>query len=92
MDAKKILTVGADVLSKVSESHDRDSMLCADGAGATILEGRRTDGLIEIIGHKTHRDTSLYSQMLYMGNIRMIFFSIWNNIFYLEQVVKLYVI
>ena len=31
-DAKKILVVGADVLSRISDPHDRDSMIYADGA------------------------------------------------------------
>ena len=37
-DAKKILVIGADVLSRISDPHDRDSMIYADGAGAAIVE------------------------------------------------------
>ena len=66
-DAKKILVIGAEVLSRVSDPHDRDSMLYADGAGATILEGRSTDEAIGIIAHKTRSDTYLHSRMLLMG-------------------------
>lgn len=66
-DAKKILVIGAEVLSRVSDPHDRDSMLYADGAGATILEARKTDEPIGILAHKTRSDTQLYSHMLYMG-------------------------
>ncbi|MGY6650325.1 3-oxoacyl-ACP synthase III family protein [Wenyingzhuangia sp. IMCC45574] len=37
-DAKKALVIGAETLSRVVDKHDRDSMIFADGAGATILE------------------------------------------------------
>jgi 3-oxoacyl-[acyl-carrier-protein] synthase III len=66
-DAKKILVIGAEVLSRISDPHDRDSMLYADGAGATILEARVSDQPIGILAHKTRSDTFLYSKMLYMG-------------------------
>ncbi|MFA6334833.1 MAG: ketoacyl-ACP synthase III [Bacteroidales bacterium] len=66
-DAKKILVLGADILSRISDPHDRDSMLYADGAGATILEARESDTPIGILAHKTRSDTFLHSQMLYMG-------------------------
>lgn len=65
-DAKKILIIGAEVLSRVSDPHDRDSMLYADGAGATILEARQSTTPIGILAHKTRSDTYLYSQMLRM--------------------------
>lgn len=66
-DAKKILVIGAEVLSRVSDPHDRDSMLYADGAGATILEAKQTDEPAGILAHKTRSDTYLYSRMLFMG-------------------------
>lgn len=66
-DAKKILVIGADVLSRVSDPHDRDSMLYADGAGAVVMEARRSDHPVGILAHKTRSDTFLYSKMLYMG-------------------------
>jgi 3-oxoacyl-[acyl-carrier-protein] synthase-3 len=66
-DAKKVLVIGSDILSRISDPHDRDSMLYADGAGATILEGRESDVPIGILGHRTRSDTLLYSKMLYMG-------------------------
>ncbi|MEI6576951.1 MAG: ketoacyl-ACP synthase III [Bacteroidota bacterium] len=65
-DAKKILVIGAEALSRVSDPHDRDSMLYADGAGATVLEARQSDTPLGIIAHKTRSDTLLYSQMLHM--------------------------
>jgi 3-oxoacyl-[acyl-carrier-protein] synthase-3 len=66
-DARKILVIGADILSRVSDPHDRDSMLYADGAGATILESRMSEYPIGILAHKTRSDTLLNSKMLYMG-------------------------
>lgn len=37
-DAKKALVIGAEILSRVVDPNDRDSMIFSDGAGATILE------------------------------------------------------
>jgi 3-oxoacyl-[acyl-carrier-protein] synthase III len=67
-DAKKILVVGAEILSRVSDPHDRDSMLYSDGAGAVILEAKASDEPTGILAHKTRSDTFLYSKMLYMNN------------------------
>jgi 3-oxoacyl-[acyl-carrier-protein] synthase-3 len=66
-DAKKILVIGAEVLSRVCDPHDRDSMLYADGAGATVLEARQSESPTGILAHKTRSDTYLYSKMLFMG-------------------------
>lgn len=66
-DAKKILVIGAEVLSRVSDPHDRDSMLYADGAGAAVLEAKSSDTPIGILAHKTRSDTFLHSKMLFMG-------------------------
>ncbi|MBS1766408.1 MAG: ketoacyl-ACP synthase III [Acidobacteria bacterium] len=46
-EAKRILVIGAETLSRVCDPHDRDSLIYADGAGAVILEGRETeDGIL----------------------------------------------
>jgi len=42
-DAKRILVIGAEILSRVSDPHDIDSMIYADGAGATIVEATDQD-------------------------------------------------
>jgi len=65
-DAKQILVIGADVLSRISDPYDRDSMLYADGAGAVILEGKESDTPIGILAHTTRSDTYQFSEMLYM--------------------------
>ena len=66
-DAKKILVIGADILSRVCDPHDMDSMLYSDGAGATVLEAKHSDTPIGILAHKTRSDTYEYADMLYMG-------------------------
>jgi 3-oxoacyl-[acyl-carrier-protein] synthase-3 len=66
-DAKKILVIGAEVLSRVSDPHDKDSMLYADGAGAIVLEARESTTAIGIIAHKTRSDTFSHAGLLYMG-------------------------
>ena len=66
-DAKKILVIGADVLSRISDPHDRDSMLYADGAGAVVLEARESTTPIGILAHKTRSDTFSHAGLLYMG-------------------------
>lgn len=66
-DAKKILIIGAEILSRVSDPHDRDTMLYSDGAGAVILEAIKSDHPVGILSHKTRSDTLLYAQMLFMG-------------------------
>lgn len=63
-DAKKILVVGADILSRISDPHDRDSMIYADGAAAVILESVESEVPVGIIGHNTRSDSLEYSQML----------------------------
>jgi 3-oxoacyl-[acyl-carrier-protein] synthase III len=70
-DARKVLVIGADILSRVSDPHDRDSMLYADGAGATIFEAKQSEYPIGILAHKTRSDTLLNSKMLYIGKSYM---------------------
>lgn len=65
-DAKKILVIGADVLSRISDPHDRDCMLYADGAGAVVLEAKESENPVGIIAHKTRTDTLVHCGLLYM--------------------------
>ena len=44
--AKKCLVIGTETLSRVVDDHDRDSMIFADGAGATIVEKAERDGVL----------------------------------------------
>ena len=66
-DAKKILVVGADILSRVSDPHDRDSMIYADGAGATILEAVESNTPVGMLGHNSRSDAIEYVDLLKMG-------------------------
>lgn len=66
-DAKRALVIGADVLSRLYDPHDRDSMIYSDGAGATILEAVESEEPIGILGHSARSDTLEYAQMLFMG-------------------------
>jgi 3-oxoacyl-[acyl-carrier-protein] synthase-3 len=64
-DIRRAMIIGAETLSRVSDPHDRDSLIYADGAGATIIEGRDTsDG---ILAHAVRSDTLEHSNMLFMG-------------------------
>lgn len=66
-DAKKVLVIGADVLSRISDPHDRDSMIYADGAGAVVMEARESETPVGIVAHKTRSDSHLYAKLLHMG-------------------------
>jgi 3-oxoacyl-[acyl-carrier-protein] synthase III len=65
-EAKKALVIGAETLSRVSDPHDRDSMIYSDGAGATIFEGRKSKEPIGIISHETRTDASEFAYLLGM--------------------------
>ncbi|HEX7680454.1 MAG TPA: ketoacyl-ACP synthase III, partial [Thermoanaerobaculia bacterium] len=65
-DIRRAMVIGADTLSRIADPHDRDSMIYADGAGATILEARN-NGNAGILAHATRSDTLDHSTMLTMG-------------------------
>ena len=65
-DIKRAMVIGADTLSRISDPHDRDSLIYADGAGATILESRDTKA--GILSHNVRSDTLEHSAMLRMGH------------------------
>lgn len=52
--AEKILVIGTETLSRICDPHDRDSMIYADGAGATIIEAVNSDEQMGITAHSTH--------------------------------------
>ena len=54
--AKKCLVIGTETLSRVVDKADRDSMIFADGAGATIIENKEDGG--SILSHKSVTYTS----------------------------------
>ena len=65
-DAKKILVIGAEALSRISDPHDRDSMIYSDGAGAAIVEAFESDVPVGILSHKTRSDTLEHVWLLKM--------------------------
>ena len=64
-DAKRILVIGAEILSRVSDPHDIDSMIYGDGAGATLLEA--IDQEAGILSHVTRSDTLDEAYLLRAG-------------------------
>lgn len=65
-DAKKVLVIGGEILSRIADPHDRDSLIYADGAGATIIEARESDVPVGILGHNSRTDALNFAQMLHM--------------------------
>jgi 3-oxoacyl-[acyl-carrier-protein] synthase-3 len=66
-DASRAMVIGGETLSRVSDPHDRDSMIYSDGAGATIFEARETDQPVGILSHATRSDTIDHARLLWMG-------------------------
>lgn len=60
--AKRCLVIGAETLSRVIDLHDRDSMIYADGAGATILEinDEKEDGILAVESASFTYDEAFY--------------------------------
>jgi 3-oxoacyl-[acyl-carrier-protein] synthase-3 len=65
-DAKRILVIGAETLSRISDPHDRDSMIYSDGAGAVIVEGIESNVPVGILTHKTRTDAIDHAWLLNM--------------------------
>lgn len=64
---KRGVVVGADVLSRISDPHDRDSMIYADGAGATVVEVVESEEPTGIIAHSSRSDSVRYAELLTLG-------------------------
>ena len=63
--AKKCLVIGADTLSRITDPNDRDSMIYADGAGATVVEA--TDDSGQILAHASATYTFDEAYFLFYG-------------------------
>ncbi len=63
--AQKCLVIGAEALSRVVDPHDRDSMIYADGAGATIVEN--TDENCGILSYESASYTYTEKDYLFYG-------------------------
>ena len=75
------VVVGSDVLSRISDPHDRDTMIYADGSGATIVEAVESEEPTGILSHSSRSDAVNYWNLLtngdsfnpdYTGNIQFI--------------------
>ena len=66
-DAKRVLVIGSETLSRIVDPHDRDSMIFSDGAGAVILEGVASEEATGIIAHKSQSYSVNYGSLLVMG-------------------------
>jgi len=89
-DAKRILVIGVETLSRVSDPNDIDSMIYSDGSGAVILEAVCSENPVGIISHKTRSDTLLHSNLLRMGKSYNPKLSIKKDIFLKMNGRKLY--
>lgn len=78
---KRGLVVGADVLSRVADPYDRDSMIFSDGAGAAIVEAVESDVPVGILSHAFRSDDD--HGMLNMG------FSVNKNVSTNHQYLKM---
>ena len=67
-DAKRALVIGADVLSRVLDPHDMDSMLFSDGAGAVLLERTDTENPSGFLAHAAMSDCLAGVGFLGMGD------------------------
>lgn len=65
--ATRCLVIGADTLSRVLDPHDRDSMIFADGAGATIIEGVESNEKKGILSTAAVSHTNEEAYYLYLG-------------------------
>ncbi|MEJ5993973.1 ketoacyl-ACP synthase III [Pedobacter sp. Du54] len=66
-DAKKVLVIGSETLSRIIDPHDRDSMIFSDGAGAVIFEAKESAEPIGVLAHKTQTFAVDYGSLLVMG-------------------------
>lgn len=65
-EGRKYLVVGAEMLSRVLDPHDRDSMIYADGAGAAVIEHKEgtESGILSTASRSYTLDEAYY---LYYG-------------------------
>jgi len=88
-NAKRMMIIGAEMLSRVSDPHDRDSMIYSDGAGAIILEARNSNVPVGILSHATRTDAYVESHLLEMKESNNPFYK-GNEIYLKMQGRKLY--
>lgn len=63
--AEKCLVIGAETLSRVVDTYDRDSMIYSDGAGAAVVERTKDGG--EILSHESATFAQEEANYLFFG-------------------------
>lgn len=66
-DANRVMVIGAETISRITDPHDRDSMIYSDGAGAVILEARQSDTPIGILSHSTETFAGDQAYLIHLG-------------------------
>lgn len=66
-EAKRVMIIGAETLSRICDPCDRDSMIYADGAAAVVLEARESRTPVGFLSHKAHTNAGDYTYVLNMG-------------------------
>jgi 3-oxoacyl-[acyl-carrier-protein] synthase-3 len=66
-DCQRVMVIGTETLSRLSDPHDRDSMIYSDGAGATVLEAVASEKPVGILSHAARTDTMKEAYLLWMG-------------------------
>lgn len=66
-DAKKVMVIGSETLSRIIDPHDRDSMIFSDGAAAVIFEANLSASPTGIIAHKS-QTFAKHACLLTMGS------------------------
>ncbi|MBB6499590.1 3-oxoacyl-ACP synthase III family protein [Pedobacter cryoconitis] len=66
-DAKRVLVIGSETLSRIIDPHDRDSMIFSDGAGAVVFQAVEDEQPTGIIAHKTQSFAGKFASLLYMS-------------------------
>lgn len=66
-EVKRCLVVGAEVLSRVVDPFDRDTMIFADGAGACIVEAKEEEVKRGVLSHATVSHTEVENAYLSFG-------------------------
>lgn len=64
---KRGMIIGADTISRVSDPHDRDMMIFADGAGAVIVDAVESEQPIGVLSHAERTDAMPDIDYLVMG-------------------------
>ncbi|MBN2534008.1 MAG: ketoacyl-ACP synthase III [Spirochaetales bacterium] len=63
---KKALVIAGETLSRISDPHDRDTMIYADGAGAAVIEATMSNKPVGVLSDVTVTHTLIEAFYLYM--------------------------